>query len=145
MTVTRMLAWCSLGVVLALASGCGVATGTASGKISFKGMPAAEADIKFVADADAKLEFFGRSSADGSYTMSYREMSGMPVGKYSVTIVHHVLPKGKAMPDGEAGAQLRNDPTKTFRIAKRFPQEIVSGTNTADFDLDKGEVVKLTE
>lgn len=125
-------------LVGALAAGCGPSVGRPAGKVTLGGQAVAGAELKFVAAHDAKLEFFGHSRDDGTYAVSFREYSGLPVGTYRVTITRYTLPKGQPLPAGEAGSALKAS-GKAVKRAYAFDKEIKSGSNSIDFDLAQGQ------
>lgn len=135
----RPARWLWLGVFLCL-SGCGSSVGKATGRITLGGKPVAGAEIVFTSAANENQEFFGLAGDDGNYQVSYRELRGLPVGHYRVTVSRYTLPNGKPLPEGEAGEVLKSD----GRAAKQtyvFEKDIGAGSNTVDFELNEGKKV----
>lgn len=122
-------------------TGCGPSVGRPMGKITMMGQPVSGAELKFVASDDSTKEFFGQSSVDGNYAVSFRQYAGLPVGTYTVTVTTQTLLDGKPIPSGEQGAVLKNDPEKTVKRAYRFDATIATGGNPIDFELSKGQVL----
>jgi len=129
---------------VATAVGCGAPVGQPTGKVTFKGTPVAEAEIKFVSLENPDHEFFGTSQDDGTYTVSYREMKGLPTGKYTVTIVRTTLRNNKPIPAGEEG-QAARDSDRAVKKAYQFEKDIVEGSSAIDFELSQGTEVQIED
>jgi hypothetical protein len=71
-------------VLLIGLTGCGQATGTVKGKVTFKGVPIARGLISFVPDRGAPHP---AAIIDGAY-----ETDAMPVGEYRITITINTVP-----------------------------------------------------
>jgi hypothetical protein len=128
-----------------LLTGCGDATGRPQGKVMLKGQPVAGAEIVFQSEANPDAPVTGLSGAGGEYTLDYAGRSGVPAGKCKVTITHHTLRNGKPLPEGEEGATLKSDPSKSVRNVYVFDRDIPAGGGTLDFELSEGKKSVETE
>ncbi len=122
-------------------SGCGVPTGQVTGTVTWNQKPVPGAELIFESTADPKEQFFGRGDDQGKYHVGYRTLTGLPVGRYKVTITHFTLPDGKPLPGGEKGNILRNE-GKAVPLVFTFEEEISQGRATLDFDLSRGKKQK---
>ncbi|MCS7021864.1 MAG: carboxypeptidase-like regulatory domain-containing protein [Gemmataceae bacterium] len=123
--------------------GCGTPKCTVSGKVTYKGTPVEQADLLFEPQEGGSLSISGRSGTDGVYYLNYLDPRGMPTGTYRVLITHYTLPKGKALPAGEAGAALRNDNEKVIRQNYEFFIHLQAGPNQQNFELTEGKRIPL--
>ena len=137
-SVYRILSLGLFGSLLLALGGCGPPSGQVAGKVTFKGQPAAGAELKFQSASNADEQFSGIAGDDGAYVLSYRTLEGLPPGRYNVTITHFTLPGGKPLPAGEAGEVLKSA-EKAVKANYVFEQEIVAGPNSIDFELTKGQ------
>jgi hypothetical protein len=133
--------------LLLLAGTCGFAgcggppTGQVAGIVTLKGQPIGGAKLVFVATTNPDDVFHGASSRDGKYQVSYRELNGLPVGRYQVTIAMHTLPNGQPFVPTEATEEFESE-GRLVSSSYVFEQEIVAGQNTVDFELSQGRKVE---
>lgn len=132
----------TLLLVLPFGAGCGAPLGQATGKVTWKGTPAARADVVFTPEADPDAAVFGVSGPDGTYHLDYARKRGVLAGKCKVTITWFTLRDGKPLPDGEAGAALRGDDEKVLRHVYEFDKAVAAGPNPIDFELAEGRSSK---
>ena len=128
-------------ILVALVPGCGPSVGQVQGKITFKQQPVTSAELLFLSEANPDQQFSGIARPDGTYQVSYRTFKGLPVGRYSITITRHVLPGGKALPEGEKGAVLKQS-GQALKETYVFEKDIAAGANTLDFELQAGKKIK---
>jgi hypothetical protein len=112
--------------------------GQVSGKVLLSGLPVGGAELRFQSTASQDDVYYGLSRPDGSYSVSYRMYTGLPVGMYRVLVTHFTLPGGKPLPPGEEGDLLKYD-AKTVQTQYLFVQQVTAGQNVLDFELSKGE------
>ncbi|MFO0966260.1 MAG: carboxypeptidase-like regulatory domain-containing protein [Gemmataceae bacterium] len=131
----RKLGLCLLATVLA---GCGGRYGQLKGKVTLNGGPVAGADLAFKSATKAEHEFFGVSGEDGVYQVSYRTFSGLPTGRYGVTVTRHALGDGAPLPAGEEGDAAKSE-GRTVKELYLFEAEIAAGDNDVSFELSRGK------
>lgn len=128
-------------VLTAGVAGCGPGVGRVTGRITLKGEPVVWADLRFESASTPAGEFFGLITDDGTYAVSYRELKGLPIGSYRVTVTRYTQPDGKPLPAGEAGRVAKSS-GKVGKTAYQFEKEIVAGTNAIDLELSDGKAVR---
>jgi len=106
-----------------------------NGSVTRAGAPVTSAELAFEPAAGQSQSFYG-VVVNGKYQIDYRDLGGLYLGAYKLTITHQVQKNGKPIPDGEAGMAMRaNDNVKTERYV--FDLTIESGASQHDFDLKK--------
>jgi len=137
-TGCRPAAAVATALLLALVCGCGPKDHPVGGKLTLDGEPLAEADIWFIPEDKEASPAFGKSDAEGNYTLRQTmAVEGLRPGKYWVQITtffegipEHEPPIPERIPGGynvnsELTAQLER-----------------GGENSFDFDLNwQGEVI----
>lgn len=139
--LVRVAVWAVVVVSLGGLAGCGAPVGQVSGKITNKGEPVAGAEFMFASVADPGSQFFGLSVEGGNLAMTYRELKGLPVGKYTVSITQIAQQDGKALPGGEEGRILKSS-AKTTKKVYVFDADIAEGGNTLTFELTQAKEVR---
>lgn len=119
--------------------GCGPDAGTPDGKVTHKGAPVTGAELRFQPADNPDVLIVGQTGDDGSYAIDYAGRSGLPVGKYTVTVTTVTQRNGEPIPDGELGAVIRADPERSRRRSYVFEKEIPAGFAAIDFDLADGK------
>ncbi len=133
---------CGLLVVgMLVVVGCGGATGRPVGKVTWKGSPVAQAELRVVPASDPDRAVFGVSGPDGAYHLDFGRLGGVPAGACKVTITRYTLPNGKALPEGEQGAALRGDADKVVRHFYEFDRDVPAGGTTINFELSEGRPI----
>jgi len=99
------------------ASGCGIRNPwetvyPASGKVTFKGKPVANAEIALFPEDSAAPDTVrprAKTTDDGAFAVwTYERGDGAPAGRYKATIVHHEV----VVTNGAVGAKPNNLPKK---------------------------------
>lgn len=99
---------CLLGLLLFAISGCGPKTARLTGKVTLGGQPVPNAEIEIAPVGDQSKNYRGLSLANGDYQIDYGPAGGLPLGEYRVTVSVYVTKAGALLPEGEAGAVLKN-------------------------------------
>jgi hypothetical protein len=123
-------------VAVACLAGCGDPTAKVSGTVKLNSQPVSGAELVFVLENDANVEFQGLSTQDGSYQIDYGSKKAMPPGKYKVTVTWYRLRNGQPLPDGEEGDSLKGSPG-VQQFSQPFSRDIAEGeAANFDFELD---------
>lgn len=124
-------------VLLTLCSfvGCGgPATGQVTGAVRLDGIKLGGAELFFQSVSNPDDLFLAVTSRNGTYEVSYRELDGLPVGRYTVTIRIYTLPGGAPFPPGERAEELKAE-GKLVQASYVFEKDVASGQNTIDLEL----------
>jgi len=114
-----------------------------SGKVTLNAAPLAEARVTFTGDDGKAGPFIARTDARGRYTLLSNTATGIPAGKYRVTVHKVGLKDGTIPTDPQAYEEavragtmesLVNQIYETFETTP-LRAEVASGSNTRDFDL----------
>src|SRR5688500_10655866 len=103
-----LVATCWLALTIMGLGGCGPSTGHLSGKVLFKGQPNPGAEIEIVPVESTAKNYSGVSLPDGTYQLDYGVDKGLPFGNYTAAVTIYLTARGQPLPEGEAGAALRN-------------------------------------
>ncbi len=129
---------CCLLLLLLAFTGCGVKTARLTGKVILAGQPVPNAEIEFAPINDPSKNFRGLSLAGGEYQIDYGPGGGLPLGEYRVTVTVHVTKAGALLPEGEAGAVLKNSGQS---VARNYVLTLqVDKTSLIDLNLDAAKL-----
>ena len=148
----------ALGVMVCIAvSGCGgggdqLTTYPVTGVVTYNGSAVEGASVGFVPNEEGKPSAFGRTEADGSYTLTtYESGDGAPAGSYTVTVTKFdqtaTESQGSGNPEDGDYVPPPDNPAPTPPPKSLVPEkynsartsdlthEISSGTNAIDLEL----------
>jgi len=124
-------------------TGCSGSNASATGTVTYDGTPVDDGSITFVPDKADGRKPVNAPIANGKYTVESGR--GLAPGKYKVEITANKKADGKA--DGRGDGKKGADPDLQVQPKQVLPEkynkqstltaDIGSGSNTADFKLDK--------
>lgn len=133
----------------AIVSGCGGndfgPTGAVTGRLTFEGKPLAEGHAVSFMQMEKGFLAYGKTDAEGNFSVSSWNEGAMPVGKYKVMIAPPPAAAPAVAPTAEE--QFDNPELVDPRIRSEFPAryrdpltsgieyEVTEGTNKFDIDL----------
>ena len=135
--------------VLMLPLGCGssgIPVAKVSGRITYLGLPVANASVSFVPEKPGTIPALGKTDADGRYTLNtYGTSDGAPVGwcRVAISLTGPPPPLPEHLAKAEAAAETMQMPGKPLIPKKYFSAEtsklkaeVKSGSNEFDFVLE---------
>lgn len=144
MIVRKSVATALLFSPVLLTAGCNNSA-QVSGSISYRGQPAAEVEVSLESVDEKTQRFTGITREDGALFVSYREGSGMPVGRYKIRVKQFSRLDGLALPAGEEGQAMRQTGNA---MGKQyiFEHDFSAGDNTLNLRLEDAiEVITLSK
>lgn len=129
---------CLFALLLLTISGCGPKTARLTGKVTLGGQPVPNAEIEFAPVGDQSKNYRGLSLANGNYQIDYGPAGGLPLGEYQVKVTVHLTKAGALLPEGEAGAVLKNSGqavARSYMLALK-----VDRTAQVDLNLDAAKL-----
>lgn len=136
-------------IVLVVPLGCGtsgVPVAKVTGRITYLGLPVANASVSFVPDKLGTIPALGKTDKDGIYTLNtYGASDGAPVGwcRVAISLTGPPPPLPEHLAKAEAAAETMQMPGKPLIPKKYFSAdtsklkaEVKSGSNEFDFVLE---------
>ncbi len=119
-------------------AGCG-SNGTLTGKVTARGEPVVEGELVFEPIGESSEgTFHGLTDANGMMLIDYKDVGGLPAGRYKITVTRFTQRNGEPLPTLEEGETMKSN-GRVIRQSFVFEKDIVSGDNAISFELSEGK------